>query len=431
MSKDMLEKDQRKELSDILSISEPITEFGCVFFDLQETEGKMIPWIGKGWASINGGKAFRINQAEDLDANIKWLTNLSEQNFFKSNAFKKNTLKHSGYLRTEVAQIMKELGLSNNKKYVIADVCEIISGIFSKVMKLSIEFYSLSSFEEKDLASEIKNSLVQRDESVSTPIDEALSRAYQDLVICEKDVTPDKDSVLVTLKRPRLFHAQKILETPIPIKDAKWSFFGKNDLPRTVEERVEFVSGLEKPYIAKINILSFNENEIHLDKLLNLGMSMGENFKPKERNWVSQVEFIYLVKMAQIDIEAVLAADGYEDVPLKSDPLVKLGELSDFSYSLGLLAECVYVGLSSRSVNLQTRRRTLVSPRACWFKSTDRFLSLTSALFLSHAGFKIVSYGTGGVTILLNKADIKKLIEIVPYAGVQMPGYLITEDLFK
>lgn len=428
----MLEKDQRKELNDILAIQEPISEFGCVFFDLQENpDGKMIPWTGKGWASINGGKAFRINQAEDLDANIKWLTNLSEQSFYRSNAFKKNTLKHSGYLRTEVAQIMKELGLSNNKKYVIADVCEIISGIFSKIMKLSMEFYGITSFEEKDLATEIKNTLVHRDEGISTPIDEALSRAYQDVVICEKEVKQDKDNIVVTLKRPRLFHAQKILETPIPIQNAKWSFFGKNDLPINVEGRVEFVSNLEKPYIAKIKILSFNENEIHLDKLLNLGMSMGENFKPKERNWVSQVEFIYLVKMAQIDIEAVLAADGYEDVPLKSEPIINLGELSDFSYSLGLLAECVYVGLSARSINLQTRKKTLVSPRACWLKSTDRFLSLTSALFLSHAGFKIISYGTGGVTILLNRADIKKLIEVVPYAGVQMPGYLITEDLFK
>ena len=402
-------------------------KFGCVMFDLQESEdGKFIPLPGSGWASIEGGPSFRIKGTGDLSNSIKWLTNLSQQTLWKTGVVKQPKLKHSSYLRTDVGQIMKELGLSP-PKIPIAETCETISSLFNKVMRLAIEFYGLKSFNQKELYSEIKNSILGEDKNVSIQVDEALSRAYQDLVICEKSLSKESSS-FITLKRPRYFHAKSIIETSIPFWNGDWKFISKEELPIGEDKKIKYLMGLDRPFIVKVSINKFNFSEnlnVDLSRLLNLGEAMGEGGKPKERNWVCQPELLYLSRFADLNIEAVFVADGFQKIN-DNIKLPYLGELSDFSYSLGLLAENVWIGLANRSVNPQTRSKTLVSPRACWLKAADRFMTMTSAIMLASAGFEICSYGYGGVTVSVENDDIIKLIELAPHAGLIVPLNLLS-----
>lgn len=64
-----------------------------------------------GWVLISGKSSFRIKIL--MDEEIKWLTNLNQETLWKSGAVKQTKLKHSAYLRTDVGQIMKDLGLNN------------------------------------------------------------------------------------------------------------------------------------------------------------------------------------------------------------------------------------------------------------------------------------------------------------------------------
>lgn len=397
-------------------------KFGCVMFDLKEDpNGKMIPMPGEGWASIEGKKAIRIKSAGDLSSEVKWLTNLSQDVLWKSALVKQSKLKHSGYLRTEVFQIMKEIGMLPPKKPIV-EVCETLSEIFTKVMKLAIEFYDLKSFNEKDLSMEIRNNIFPEDNSISIHVDEALVRSYQDLVICEKPILKEK-MMYISLKRPRYFHAKNILDTSIPLLGKDWEFFSEDQMPPTTEGKLDFLMKKEKPFIAKIAIHSFIDPDninVDLSKLLNLGEAKGEGGKSKERNWVCQPEILYLSKFASLDISAAFVAEGYQDLGRKTH-LPYLGELSDFSYSLGLLAENVWIGLASRSINSQKRSKSLVSPRACWLKAADRFMTLTSAMMLSSAGFIVSSYGYGGVTVIVEENKLPQLIEIAPHAGLCVP----------
>lgn len=395
-------------------------------FDLQEDkDGKHIPQPGSGWASIEGCPAFRIKNTGELSSDVKWLTNLSQDILWKSGAVKQPKLKHSSYLRTDVGQIMKELGLTP-PKVPIAEVCETISELFNKVMRLAIEFYDLKSFNQKELYAEIRMALLPDDKNISIHMDEALSRAYQDLVICEKPLLKEKH-LFVTLKRPRYFHAKSILDTSIPMWGGEWEFMGPDVLPSTTEKKIDFLMAKERPFVAKISINTFDfpgNINVDLSKLLDLGEAIGEGGKPKDRNWVCQPELLYLSKFANLNIDAAFVADGYQTLDKKIQ-LPYLGELSDFSYSLGLLSECVWIGLSSRSVNPQTRTKTLVSPRACWLKAADRFMTLTSAMMLSSAGFIVTSYGYGGVTVMIDESKISQLIEIAPHAGLCVPMNII------
>jgi hypothetical protein len=401
-------------------------KFGCVMFDLQEDQdGKLIPLPGSGWGSIEGGSAFRIKNTGDLSNEVKWLSNLSQNVLWKSGAVKQPKLKHSSYLRTDVGQIMKELGLTP-PKVPIAEVCETLSEIFTKIMKLSIEFYGVKSFNQKELFSEIKLSILGDDRNISIHVDEALSRSYQDLVICEKPINTEKN-LFVTLKRPRYYHAKTIMDTSIPFWNGNWEFFGPDVLPNTTEKKIEYLMKLERPFVAKISINSFNHSNnfnVDLSKLLDLGEAIGEGGKTKDRNWVCQPELLYLSKFASLNIDAAFVADGYQNIS-ENITLPYLGELSDFSYSLGILAENVWIGLANRSVNPQTRTKTLVSPRACWLKAADRFMTMTSAMMLSSAGFTVTSYGYGGVTIMLEESKIGQLIELAPHAGLTVPVNII------
>lgn len=419
----------REEQLKQLFLDSPKSKFGCVMFDTPESSNGNSSTIvpGSGWASIDGEKAFRVSSTGDLSNNVKWLTNLSQDVLWKSGLVKQSKLKHSNYLKTDVFQIMRELGL-NEEKFTIVMVVENLSKIFSKIMKLAIEFYNLSDFIQTDLSTEIKLKLYPNDRSVSTYVDEALSRAYQDLVICEKPISKEKITY-INLKRPRYFHAKNILETNIPIDDNDWNFYSEDELPKTTEEKIQFLTQQGKPFIVKIEINSFkpqNNLNIDLGKLIVLGETIGEHGRKKERNWVCHPELIYLNQFANIEISAAFIAKGYKELE-EFVKLPYLGELSDFSYSLGILSECVWIGISSRSVNPQTRSKSLVSPRACWLKATDRFLSLTSAMMLSSAGFVINSYGFGGVSVAIEESKIPSLLEIAPHAGLTVPLYLLNK----
>jgi hypothetical protein len=415
---------REKELKNLFNDNQKI-RFGFVMFDLIDNNGEKIPVPGSGWASIEGVSAFRIKNISDLSNEVIWLTNLSQDVFWKSKAFKESKLKYSGYLRTDVNQIMRELGLVINE-IKIANITEIISEIFNKVMRLAIEFYGIESFIQKDLYSEIRNVLFEEDKNISNYVDEALSRSYQDLVICERVIPKEKVS-FITLKRPRYFHAKSILDIMIPFSKGDWDFFASEDLPLSTEKKIKFLMEKERPFIAKVSINYFhNQSNVNLElgKLLNLGEAIGEGGRPKQRNWVCQPELLYLSKFADLNIEAAFMAEEYKPLE-KSVQLPYLGELSNLSYSLGILSECVWFGLATRSINPKNKSKTLVSPRACWLKAADRFMTLTSAMILMSAGFVVVSYGYGGVTVMIEDYKISQLLEIAPYAGLTVPINII------
>lgn len=404
------------------NLFEDQVKFACVLFDVQETaDGKLVPMPGSGWASIEGGSAFRISSIADLSHGIKWLTNLSQDILWKSGLAKQTRLKHSAYLKTDISQLSREMGMVIPNTPV-TKICETLSAIFNKVMRLAMDFYGLKDFSQKDLHLELKSALLTNDNNISAPLDEALSRAYQDLVVCDHRLQKD-GQIFVSLKRPRYFHAKSILDTAVPDFKGEWTFLAPNELPPNPDKIIEFLMSLNKPFIAKVSIDDFDSMDeafINLKKLLNLGEALADNGKTKERNWVCQPELLYLSRFAKVNIHAVFVAPGYKKLNEVIN-LPYLGELSDFSISLGILAECLWIGMAGRSINPQTRSKSLVSPRACWLKAADKFLTFTSAVMISSAGFTVTSYSYGAVNVLVDEDQMERLIEIAPHAGLSVP----------
>lgn len=402
-------------------------KFGCVCFDMHEGQnGKMSPAPGQGWASIEGGTAFRIKSGADLSNDVKWLSNLHREVLWNSGKPYMNKIKKSDYLKTDLGDIMKELQMSP-PNLPITVVCEHLSGIFNKVMRLAIELYGIQDFQKEDLIEELHNHLLPKDEGIENHIDQAFMRAYQDYVFCESNSLNLEGHKRIVLKRPRYHHAKGVLDTRVPLKNSKWEVLFSEDLPKTAQERLDFLMNEERPFICKVKIQSFNDMDngfINLPKLLDMGESIAPRNQRKKRDWMCQTELLYYSRFAVLDVEAVMIAQSYDEQSYE-DILPDMGPIGNMSYSYGLLSECVWNAFSQRSFDVSTKSKTLVTPRACWLKSTDKFLTLTSAMMLSSQGHNVLSYGSGTVVVSIADTNIAKLIEQAPAAGLTVPRWLV------
>lgn len=390
--------------------------FGCVLFDLQEdADGKLRPALGAGWASANGEKALRITGAHDLDTDIRWWTNLDRNTFWKSGCVRMKKLRESSFFKTDLGQLMREVGLTP-KKLGSAVVCEALSEIFARSMRLAVSHYDFSELREQELVDELRVLLAPADASVSMETDEALSRAFLDYMACP--FTKRDGARIVTLKRPRLTHAREVLESAVP--EGAWDFYGPNDLPEE-HARLDMLQGLKRPALVKVALRGFVEKcPTYVPPLLQLGEAVGAKGHKKERNWMTLQEVRYFSRFARVEIQAAFVAERWQELRM-GKALLELGPLSDWSISLGLLAEAHWSSLASRSRHPVTKSKSMVSPRACWLRSADRFFCFAAALPLAAAGFSISGYGLGAVSVSVLPEDLGKLTEVAPGCGLLMP----------
>lgn len=395
--------------------------FGCVLFDLTDVKGRMVPMPGKGWASIAGGKAQRINSPDDLAQEVKWLTNLDRATFWEKGCIRDAKLRESSFLKTELGQLIREAGIVP-KKVTTAGACEQASEIFSRTLSWGMSHYDVDEIKEQEWINQIRPLLAPMDVSVSLEVDEALRRCFVDYVTC---ATPRLDGGrLVTLRRPRLAHAKSVLATAIP--QGAWEFIAPQEMPDE-HARLDWLWQMQRPVVAMVAIRGFGERcPAHVPALLQMGEALGEGGRKKERNWLTLQEIRYFSRYAKVEILAAFVAEGWTSFQGAKKPL-ELGELSDFSLSMGLLAEAHWMSLAGRSRNPGARSKNMVSPRAAWFRATDRFLCFCSALPLAAAGFTIVSYGGGCVSVAARPESSQELSEMAGACGLTAPAVLFAQ----
>jgi hypothetical protein len=397
--------------------------FGCVLFDFVDApDGRSAPAMGPGWASVGGQKAQRIKSVEDLAASVKWLTNLERQSFWKSGAVKFKKLRESSFLKTDLGQIMRETGIVT-RRVTTAGACEQAAEIFSRSMGLGMAHYGLDEMREQEWLEELRPRLAPPDAPLRMEVDEALRRCFIDYVETSSDRV--EGGKLVTLRRPRLSHAKSVLATAIP--QGEWEFIGPDALPDP-HARFDFLWDTQRPALVKVAMKGFGDRcPPHVPQLLQMGEVWGENGHKKERTWMTLQEVKYFSRYAKMEIQSAFLAQGWMDFQ-GGKRLLEMGELSDFSISLGLLAEAHWMALSGRSRNPQARlKKNLVSPRAAWFRATDRFLCFSSALPLAAAGFAVTAYGGGTVSVSARGQDMASLAQIASESGLSVPAVLFDQ----
>jgi hypothetical protein len=403
-----------------------LSTYGAVLFDVErQANGAFIAKPGSGWASIEGEKAFRISGIHDLSLEVVWLTNLEQDIHWQASLFNIPQIKESRYLRVEMNQMMRELGVSP-KTVGPAHSVEAIGELFGRIMRIAKQQYPKIDYGRSSLIGELTQAMGLHDEVYEDALfDEAFACSFQDRVECYK---PDeiKQARWLTLRAPRVLHAQRLVGEDFMIPRGPWRFIGERDMPEK-EKRMDWLeeSFAGMPYMVKIKKMNFfKPAEGDLFNALEL-IKMGEAILPgrqrRQREWMPMPELLYVRRFAEVEFDSVCVGASY-DLP-ETPMLPPLAHMMHHSYAWGVLAENIWMTMASRSINPHAKSKTMVSPRATWLRAIDRFYSFNAAVQMSLPGLtKILHYGHGSVTIACQEPDMGQIIEHAVKAGLQAPA---------
>lgn len=377
--------------------------FGAVLFDTNAPES--------GWASVEGKSAYRIQGVGDLDSDVRWWSSLTYQDFFGVSGLPQTILKRSDYLKTDMQQLMKELGLES--RFVTpAESVEVLSEIFNRVMRLARDFYGIggNGFAALTLWEELAPHLMGDDVSISSEMDNASARCYQSWVWCPQKRLKNAD--WISLRRPRLTHVLDILTTQVPSRT--WDFV---DAGKMGNNRIDWLMAQNRPALAMVAI-----NKIQPEMAPVIGYGGG---KAGERGWMALPEIEYMLKYANVRIEAAFISSGYEDIQPKRELQIG-GEMGGTSISIGLLSECYLAAIySPRFKKVMTRdgkpSEKLVSPRVAWLNAKERAISFNMSLPFHDEGFRVTGYGGGRISLAVPGGALNQAVDLASQHGLISP----------
>lgn len=375
--------------------------FGAVVFDDEKRPAA-------GWASVRGKTAYRIRGTGDLATDVFWWTNLPASTFMLIGGLPATRLKRDDYLRPNMGQLHRELGLLANRMSA-ARIAEITSEIFDRVMRLASTQYGLPRPHDLALSDDLYSHIIKEDRSITPEIDEALKQAYQAYVQCENAMP--MHSKMVIFRRPRIAHALDVLSTPVP--GEQWEFIEESRLPAE-GKRIDWLVSQDRPALVRVSIKRIDHEVAQI-------ISFGGGSK-EPRNWISHPELLTLSKFAKIKIDAVFLGNEYTPHPIYKD-MYTGGQMGPLSTSIGILAENYMVALSTpRSFRKFSKSpEKVTSPRAVWYAASDRFHMLMPALMMHGSGFVVRGYGRGMVILGVQSGALHEARACASAAGLLAP----------
>jgi hypothetical protein len=231
-------------------------------------------------------------------------------------------------------------------------------------------------------------------EDDETELPELLSKMVIDstqyYTFCTEEINTDR---LLTFTLPPVNHSRNILKTPLP--EGEWSVI--EEIPHYPEEIKEWLDQRKKPYFARVVLSNFDEQ---YSALINFGSVTQEK---SERQWVTGVELEKLYN--KVDITILEAWESSSVVVLPKNIMAEietLSKISDLCYSLGLLMDNVWTGLSLNSIpNVFRNKKSgrYQNTAGPFLRAADWGFCFEKAVALKNMGFSIASYGVGTVVV--------------------------------
>lgn len=235
-----------------------------------------------------------------------------------------------------------------------------------------------------------------------------------------------------TLRHNRLEYAQYLLSQPVPDPLSEWFF---SDL-REVDQLLDS----QRPCLIEV-ALEFDApraGEPDYSRLCAFGSAVsGRRSAGAMRRWVSQPELAWLSRHAHVHVQQVLmsAAEAVAvpncyrlPQPLTSDPLLSM------SLAAGVVAEAHWVSLTLGRLKKRehsgasSRFEEVFSPLSVWLKACDRAYGFFMAAQAAEAGYEVVGYGYGAVTIEADRNEPGKLLELADKLGVCHPNLIALQN---
>lgn len=398
-----------------------VKHFGCVRFDSDN------PNLG-GWASVEGGDAFRVSSVGNLDNDTLWWTNLSFQAMYEANLNKTGYIKRTTYLNSwlqggqvEVCEGWGFLRRTHTEKAIT----EALSAIFNRVMRFAGETYGIqygrSVPVHDNLADELRcRMLPDKDPHIGPEVDGALWAAHQYYTYCVTPHYSRDETVAVRFAVPAISYANEMLGSIVPTDQVE--FVHADQMPPS-NQRLAWVINHSRPALARVTVSNVHPDYVNVVAFAN-GAKAGSN-----RSWVSQPELLLLSKYATVDINGLFLFGEYAAIP-RECRLPSFTAMQAMTPTAEIIASNHWLGLARENcyrLEPKNNDARAVSPRAAWMTAIDRFLMFTYALQLHRAGIVVRRYGAGAVTALVPKHNYRDAYEIASAVGLIAPPTLVSD----
>lgn len=389
---------------------------GVVLFDSANNiivGDKTFASLDNGWASVGGEQARRINSIHDLSSDVLWITNLTEEQFYRANLTNHVNFRSEGYLRSSLRHIYSEVGV--DPLQVSPDiVAAILATIVQRVVDLAKAQYGVkprSKTLHEDFASALGAPLSQIPTEMYGMFEGSAQHVYARTVVMNG--FPNNGQAL-TLRRNRLIHIREILSLPVP-PDGHWEYLSRQQLPAN---RTDIETMLEQSDTAfLVNCEVKNINPVVRDIF-----SIGSGAKTI-RNWLTDIEWRRAREYADIEYNSLLLCSA-PSVPIPQGSILPAGEYTPLSFTCCLIAEQIWGAVTMKRNVRDTYRYTAA---AAWFRSMDRMAMFSFAQRLHARGLTVWGYGGGNVVVMYPEGGLRHALDVSTDIGLLAPASKLLE----
>ncbi len=374
------------------------------------------------WACAFRGQPFEFTSASDLPSQTLWITNVELGDLFDAGLNRTPKIAHDAYFRTRMSQIVQELGIASFEPDRRAIMLAEILGAAVAMAKSQIGF---TQYPSNALSGGIGQIYGYPDAPKDSVLLRIAERACQTYTPCERDRRHDNVEIF-TFWMPRHELASSLIEQVVPSHE-NLRAVPMQSLPNNGKDARALVAWAKEnslPLFAQVKIHAL---EPTIGKLMNYGAgALGINSKTGDgsqfdsrnmREWCSLPELDELSIAGDIELQQVVCAGGWmtHGISLHNTKACSI------SYSYGLVAENIWVGLTRRPSGDNKISKNLGT---AWMQGLDRMRCLRVAESLYNAGFEILNYGYGRITVACPRSVRALIPTIARELGLLYPASL-------
>ncbi len=368
-----------------------------------------------GWACASDGEPFYFSGITQLSNDTIWVTSL-EFGEYQTKGRAQHNIRRLDYLRTPIHRIAADMGMrtdGHHGRFAVKALAQAVQTSVSACANLYGWSDPAAELREDVLYEDIRRSIIQPPKSKPHVLP-ALSAAFQLSSSPQWPHQYEENSIALTLRHNRMDYVQSLLEMPVP--DEGWT-----GIMSTKDIRLDAVLDPERPSLVEATV-ELGRSDPEVATLAAFGSHAGK--RGALRRWISQPELAWLVQHAQVHIQTAILCRSARFLPqaaklptaLTSDPVHAL------SISAGLVAESHFCALASETYNRQTKRKQ-IGAWGVWLRAYDRARSFELALAALKAGFLPLTYGSGAVTVRLQKHRLPELLDFACEHKVAHPSF--------
>jgi hypothetical protein len=361
--------------------------------------------VTSGWASLGGEPAVRVASVDALVENTLWVTNLSEEQLYRTGLSANPSLRCDTYLRASLRQLAMEIG-ADPSVVGVEKFSEVMATIATDRLKVRLTTASLCD----DIAAALSVPTSQLDAKVYGIFESSALRTYVRPTSAKVDALSGQ---MLVLRPNRLSHARRLLKHPLPV-DSSWEHVTRRSLPAGDRDVDVMLSRLTTPFMARCELLDLDEQS---RALLNFPTIGGDGTA-----WLTDVEWRCVQGLGSPKCMSVLICSESAK-PLPQASSLDSGPLATLSFTSGLIAELVWSALSLK----RPARGFRYTAAATWLRALDRMTMFSYAKALASDGLAVCGYGSGNVAVACPPGHLRGVLRSAINAGLLPPANKLVE----